>query len=74
MLLSISILTLWSIQNLKKVDDQGAASSMSGIFQLTVVILIIASIFAFTPHLSSTEFVLTRFYNGTGFNDNDLAS
>lgn len=45
---------------------------MSGIFQLTVMIVIVAAIFLFSRELSSFDFVFFKMSNETGFDSSDL--
>ena len=53
---------------MRSIDDHGSDSALGGIFQISVVFIVIISIFLVSPQLSSTTFVFTHFENRTGFN------
>ena len=52
-----------------RVDQVGWINNGAAIIQISSLIIIIVSLLALTPKLSTGDWVFTTFYNNTGFED-----
>eukprot|EP01035_Chromulina_nebulosa_P019806 gene19806-25750_t len=62
-----AVLTIWTLFNFINVSQIGWVNSFSAIFQILSLVVIVIGLFTLTPKLSTSSFVFTQYYNGTGW-------
>jgi amino acid transporter len=65
--ISIGILTVWTIQNVFRIDQQGWLNNLAAFVQISSSITIVIVLFVMAPQRATAKDVFTSTYNGTGF-------
>ena len=64
---SVAVLFVWAVCSCVRIDSIGWWNVGGGLFQLSVIVLILTVGLSMAPSINSASFVFTEYYNGTGF-------
>ena len=65
--IALGVLTVWALINGLRIDQQGWVVNVGAVVQVASTIVLMAVVLALAPELNSASFVVTEFYNGTGW-------